>query len=128
WLDPNPESATRDEVDRWVASGAVEYLGAVDDIRPHLRAAHGLILPSYREGTPRSVLEAMSTGRAVITTDAPGCRETVVDGDSGLLVPARDAGALTAAVLRLVETPGLIARLAAAARTRAEALYDARRI
>ncbi|MGN6103563.1 MAG: glycosyltransferase family 4 protein, partial [Kofleriaceae bacterium] len=94
WIDPNPESVSRADLDRWIAAGAVEYLGATDDIRPHLRAAHALILPSYREGTPRSVLEAMSMGRAVITTDAPGCRETVVHGESGLLVPVGDAGAL----------------------------------
>jgi glycosyltransferase involved in cell wall biosynthesis len=97
-------------------------------VRPTLAASHVLVLPSYREGTPRSVLEAMSMGRAVITTDAPGCRETIVDGDSGLVVPVRDAGALTAAALRLVETPGLLERLAEAGHARAVALYDARKV
>jgi glycosyltransferase involved in cell wall biosynthesis len=128
WLDPNPESVSRADVERWVASGAIEYLGETPDVRPHLRAAHALILPSYGEGTPRSVLEAMSMGRAVITTDAAGCRETVVDGESGLLVPVRDAGALAAAVERLVASPALVARLATAARARAEELYDARKV
>ena len=128
WLDPNPQSLTRAELDAVVADGTVEYLGATDDVRPHLAAAHALVLPSYREGTPRSVLEAMSMSRAVITTDAPGCRETVVDGDSGLLVPVRDSAALAAAMTRLVESPALLARLAAAGHARAVALYDADRV
>ena len=125
WLDPNPQSLTQHELDAVVADGTVEYLGATHDVRPHLTAAHVLVLPSYREGTPRAVLEAMSMNRAVITTDAPGCRETVVDGDSGLLVPVRDAAALAAAMVRLAGSPALIARLAAAGRARAVALYDA---
>lgn len=128
WLDPNPEALTRRELDAIVADGTVEYLGATDDVRPLLAAAHALVLPSYREGTPRSVLEAMSMNRAVITTDVPGCRDTVVDGDSGLLVPARDAGELAKAMLLLATTPALIARIAAAGRARAVALYDADKV
>ena len=125
WLDPNPQSLTQRELDAVVADGTIEYLGAPDDVRPHLAAAHVLALPSYREGTPRSVLEAMSMNRAVITTDAPGCRETVIDGESGLIVPVRDVGALAAAMTRLIEAPALVARLAAAGRARAVELYDA---
>jgi glycosyltransferase involved in cell wall biosynthesis len=128
WIDPNPESLDQRELDALIADGTIEYVGAPDDVRPVLAAAHALVLPSYREGTPRSVLEAMSMGRAVITTDAPGCRDTVVDGASGLLVPVRDAGALATAMQRMIEEPGLIARLAAAAYERAVALYDADRV
>jgi glycosyltransferase involved in cell wall biosynthesis len=128
WLDPNPESLTERELAAVVAEGAVEYLGASDDVRPHLAAAHVLVLPSYREGTPRSVLEAMSMNRAVITTDAPGCRDTVVDGESGLIVPVRDARALAAAMIRLAASPTLLARLAAAGRARAVELYDAHEV
>jgi glycosyltransferase involved in cell wall biosynthesis len=128
WLDPNPESLTQRELDAVVAGGTVEYLGATDDVRPHLAAAHALVLPSYREGTPRSVLEAMSMNRAVITTDAPGCRDTVVDGDSGLIVPVGDVPMLAAAMIRLVASPALLARLAAAGRARAAELYDARTV
>lgn len=125
WLDPNPESLTQRDLDALISDGTIEYLGAPDDIRPHLAAAHALVLPSYREGTPRSVLEAMSMGRAVITTDAPGCRETVVDGDSGLIVPVGDAPALAEAMRRLVADRALVERLAAAGRARAVSLYDA---
>lgn len=128
WLDPNPESLTQAELDALVADGTIEYLGATDDVRPHLAAAHVLVLPSYREGTPRSVLEAMSMNRAVITTTAPGCRETVIDGESGLLVPVGDAGQLAAAMLRLAASPALIERLAAAGHARAALLYDARTV
>jgi glycosyltransferase involved in cell wall biosynthesis len=126
WLDPNPESLTQRELDALVADGTIEYLGASDDVRPHLAAAHVLVLPSYREGTPRSVLEAMSMNRAVITTDAPGCRETVIDGESGLLVPVGDARRLADAMIRLVASPALVERIAAAGHTRATLLYDAR--
>jgi glycosyltransferase involved in cell wall biosynthesis len=125
WLDPNPESLTQRELDAVVAEGTVEYLGAPDDVRPFLSAAHVLVLPSYREGTPRSVLEAMSMNRAVITTDAPGCRETVIDGESGLIVPVRDARLLAAAMIRLIASPAVLARIAAAGRARAVELYDA---
>lgn len=128
WLDPNPESLTQAELDAVVADGTIEYLGATDDVRPHLAAAHVLVLPSYREGTPRSVLEAMSMNRAVITTTAPGCRDTVIDGESGLLVPARDARLLAAAMIRLAASPALIERLAAAGHARAIALYDATKV
>ncbi|MCE9577124.1 MAG: glycosyltransferase family 4 protein [Deltaproteobacteria bacterium] len=79
-LDPNPASATPEQVERWVLEGAIEWLGELADVRPALGRASVLVLPSYREGTPRAVLEAMSMGRAVITTDVPGCRETIVDG------------------------------------------------
>ena len=128
WLDPNPESLTQRELDALVADGTIEYLGATDDVRPHLADAHVLVLPSYREGTPRSVLEAMSMNRAVITTDAPGCRETVIDGESGLLVPVGDPRRLAAAMLQLVASPALVERIAAAGHARATQLYDARAV
>src|SRR5678815_2706982 len=128
WLDPNPQSLSRQQLDAMVAEGTVEYLGAPDDVRPHLAAAHALVLPSYREGTPRSVLEAMSMNRAVITTNAPGCRDTVIDGESGLIVPVGDAQQLAAAMIRLIASRDLLTRLAAAGHVRAVELYDARRV
>jgi glycosyltransferase involved in cell wall biosynthesis len=128
WFDPNPESLTQAELDAVTADGTIEYLGATEDVRPHLAAAHVLVLPSYREGTPRSVLEAMAMNRAVITTTAPGCRETVIDGDSGLLVPVGDARLLAAAMIRLIASPPLLARIAAAGRIRAVELYDADKV
>src|SRR5699024_9647296 len=89
-LDSNPSGITQEEVDAWKKNGAVEVVGRLSDVRGALHACHVYVLPSYREGLPRTNLEAMATGRALITTDVPGCRQTVWP-DNGLLVPARDA-------------------------------------
>jgi len=126
WIDANPESVQRAELDAWVRDGVITYSGAVADVRPYLRAAHVLVLPSYREGTPRSVLEAMSVGRAVITTDAPGCRETIADGESGRLVPVKNAVALAEAMQELMNDRSKLERFAANGRARVEQLYDDR--
>ena len=123
--DPSlPHAVTAAEIRDWQAEGSVEFVGGVVDVRPWLAACSALVLPSYREGTPRAVLEAMSTGRAVITTDAPGCRETVVDGCNGFLVPPRDAGALAAAMEQLLAGPALLDVMGAESRRRAGERYD----
>jgi glycosyltransferase involved in cell wall biosynthesis len=127
WRDESPDSISQHELDAITASG-VTYLGKLDDVRPALAACSIYVLPSYREGTPRSVLEAMAVGRAIITTDAPGCRETVVDGENGILVPARDADALYDAMLRLAVDAGLRSRMAESSRRLAEAKYDVRQV
>jgi len=93
-------------------------------VRPAIAAAHVYVLPNYREGTPRTVLEAMAMGRAVITTDAPGYRETVVDGESGFMVPVRDTEALALAMQRFLAEPGLVPTMGALARIRAVEKYD----
>jgi glycosyltransferase involved in cell wall biosynthesis len=118
-----------EEVSEWQASGALEYRGEVLDVRPHLGEASVFVLPSYYgEGRPRTVLEAMAMGRAVITADTPGCRDTIQDGVSGLLVPPRDPGALAAAMERFVLDPELIARMGLRGRERAEACFDVRHV
>lgn len=127
-LDPNPTSFSADQLAAWQREGLIEYHGEVADIRPYLAECHALVLPSYREGTPRSALEAMSTGRAVLLTDVPGCREVVVDGESGFLVPPRDPAALAAAAERLLASPGLFEELGRRGRARAVELYDARQV
>lgn len=110
WLDEAPDAIGRAELDSIVAGG-VEDLGKLADVRPAVAEASVYVLPSYREGTPRTVLEAMALGRAVITTDAPGCRNTVVDGVNGFLVPVCDSDALYRAMRRFVEEPALAARM-----------------
>lgn len=127
-LDSNPNAIKAEQVAAWTREGIVEYLGETGDVRPALVAAHVLVLPSYGEGTPRSVLEAMSMGRAVVTTDAPGCRATVQEGHNGLLVPVRDGAALAAAMARLAADRGLVARMGEAGRRIAEEKYDVRRV
>jgi len=104
-LDTNPSSITRDELNQWISEGVIEYLGDLSSVQPALAACRFYVLPSYREGTPRSVLEAMATGRPILTTNAPGCRETVIDGVNGFLVPPRNSEALANAMLRLIEQP-----------------------
>ena len=86
----NPSAISRRQVDNWVAEGTVEYLGVTRDVRPAIAAADCVVLPSYREGTPRCLLEAASMGRALVATDVPGCRDVVIAGESGLLCRARD--------------------------------------
>jgi glycosyltransferase involved in cell wall biosynthesis len=110
WLDESPDSISPAELASMVAGG-VEDLGQLDDVRPAIAGASVYVLPSYREGTPRTVLEAMATGRAVITTDAPGCRNTVVDGENGFLVPVGDSDSLYRAMRRFVEEPALAQRM-----------------
>ena len=78
--DANPSAISRQQLDAWRSEGIIEYPGATDDVRPFLAGAGVFVLPSYREGTPMSVLEAMAVGRPIVTTDVPGCRETVVPG------------------------------------------------
>jgi glycosyltransferase involved in cell wall biosynthesis len=129
WFDGNPASVTASEVEAWVAAGVIEYGGHVNDVRQELGECSVYVLPSsYREGTPRTVLEAMAVGRAIITTDAPGCRETVRDGWNGFLVPVRDVDALAAAMERFLENPALAVEMGARSRTLAESKYDAKSV
>ncbi|MCE8002450.1 glycosyltransferase family 4 protein [Billgrantia ethanolica] len=106
-----------EEVAAWREEGIVTLPGRVRDVRSHLQAASVMVLPSYyREGIPRSLLEAMSTGRPVITCDSPGCRETVDDGSNGWLIPPGDAAALAERMQAFVSDPGLIVRMGRAGR------------
>jgi glycosyltransferase involved in cell wall biosynthesis len=118
--DTNPAAIPQSELDGWIAEGIVEHRGHLEDPAPEFRAAHVFVLPSYREGTPRATLEAMASGRAVVTTDVPGCRETVVDGENGFLVPSHNAQALAEAMLRLVEDRALLTAMAKRSREMAE--------
>ena len=124
WIDDNPDAIGEDELQRWIKTGDVEFYGRLDDVKPAIFGCSVYVLPSYREGTPRTVLEAMAMGRPVITTDAPGCRETVVDGDNGFLVPVKAVDELAAAMLQFVEHPELVARMGARSRQIAEEKYD----
>ncbi|MDK9688104.1 glycosyltransferase family 4 protein [Halomonas sp. LC1] len=127
-LDENPDSITRQELDQWVAEGNIEYLGRLEDVRPAIAGCSVYVLPSYREGTPRTVLEAMAMGRAIITTDAPGCRETVVEGDNGLLVPVKSVEALATAMQRFIEHPELAMSMGKRSRAIAEKKYDVHKV
>ncbi|MDR2124731.1 MAG: glycosyltransferase family 4 protein [Desulfovibrio sp.] len=124
--ETGPGSVPLSEVLAARDAGHIEYLGEQPDVRPCLEQARAVLLPSYREGVPVSLMEALSVGRAVIAADAPGSREVAVDGLTGFLVPPGDARALADAAIRLLRDPELAARMGRAGRTLMETEYDAR--
>lgn len=128
WIDDNPDAITQTELDAWISEGAVRYLGRLADVRPAITACSVYVLPSYREGTPRTVLEAMAMGRPVITTDAPGCRETVIDGVNGFLVPVKCAAEIARAMVFFIENPEQVIEMGKASRELAEQKYDVHKV
>lgn len=119
-----------EQIQAWVDEGCIEYLGEASDVRPALEAAHCLVLPTwYREGTPRVLLEAAAIGRPAITTDTPGCRDAVVDEETGFLCAPRSLESLIAALVSFVAMSSQARHVMAAnARERAEAKFDERLI
>lgn len=125
--DPgNPASIPEKTLLQWQQSGLVEWLGHVEDMPALLAGADIVVLPSYREGLPKSLIEAAACACPLIATDVPGCREVVADEVTGLLVPARDAKALARAIAKLQDDPALAYRLGRAAREKALAEFDER--
>lgn len=126
WMDTNPTAITKDELDGWIGDHTIIYWGKLDDVRPVIAQSSVYVLPSYREGTPRTVLEAMSMGRAIITTDAPGCRETVVHGENGFLVEVKSVESLVDAMKQLIDKPKLIEKMGKRSREIVLNKYDVR--
>ncbi|MGB6105905.1 MAG: glycosyltransferase family 4 protein [Pusillimonas sp.] len=127
--DPgNPASITPDQLEQWTREEVVECLGERNDVAQLYRQAHIVVLPSYREGLPKSLVEAAACGRAVVTTDVPGCRDAITPGVTGLLVPVRDAGALADAVLGLARDEVRRRGMGEAGRELAEREFDIRKI
>ncbi len=126
--DDNPSSFTRADIARWVREGCFEALDEVEDVRPHLQACTTFILPSYREGTSKVVLEAMAIGRAIIATDAIGCRDPIEVNVNGLLVATHNATELATAMLELANDPTRNSAMGAAGRRIAQEKYNARPI
>lgn len=121
----NPTAVSAAECQRWADEGLVEFLPETRDVRPFLAASTLFALPSfYREGLPRTILEALSSGRPVITTDLPGCREAIADGRNGRLIPPRDPAALADAVVETLSDREALAAMSAAARKSAVDRYD----
>lgn len=126
--DPdNPTDIGAQALQAWIDSGTVEHWGYAEDMPAMLGKSHIVVLPSYREGLPRGLIEAAATARAIVTTDVPGCREVVRHEDNGILVPLRDAEATAAAIARLLDDPVLRRRLAARGRGIAEAEFSVER-
>jgi glycosyltransferase involved in cell wall biosynthesis len=123
----NRTAVPRSSVESWVAEGLIDYLGAADDVRPHLAAADCIVLPSYREGLPRTLLEASAMAKPVIATDVPGCRQVVRQGVNGYLCAVRDARSLADAMRDMIEAPAATREaMGTSARRIAEAEYDER--
>ena len=128
WIDTNPTAVTQAELDHWINSNTLKYWGKLSDVRPAIAESSVYVLPSYREGTPRTVLEAMAMGRAIITTNAPGCRETVTDGDNGFLVEVKSVESLAKAMEKLILQPELIAKMGQRSREIALHKYDVHQV
>ena len=128
WIDENPSAIRQQELDQWVASNTLKFWGKLTDVRPAIAESSVYVLPSYREGTPRTVLEAMAMGRAIITTDAPGCRETVVDGDNGFLVEVKSVESLVEAMQKFINQPELIEKMGNRSREIALHKYDVHQV
>ena len=120
----NPTSLSATEMENAAQSGVVIWHGKTDDVRSFLEKTDVVVLPSYREGTPRSILEASAMGLPVIATDVPGCREAVDDGVTGLLVPAQDAQALAEAMSTFAREPAMRSRMGQAGREKMVREYD----
>lgn len=119
--DPgNPSSVTSEQIELWKKEGVVELSGYSDQVAQHYTNAHIVCLPSYREGLPKGLIEAAACGRPVVTTDVPGCRDAIIPGQTGLLVPVMNAAALADAIQALVESPSLRQQMGLAGRAFAE--------
>ena len=128
-LDDDPSSINGEVLANWKSEGIVEVYGETKDVRPVISAAGIYVLPSYYgEGVPRTILEAMSMGRPIITTDTPGCRETVVEGVNGFLVPAKDSAALAGAMERFIDEPELVEYMGHESRKIAEKRFDVHKV
>lgn len=128
WIDENPSAIGQSELDQWIAGNTLKYWGKLSDVRPAIAESSVYVLPSYREGTPRTVLEAMAMGRAIITTDAPGCRETVIPGENGFLVEVKSVSSLVNAMQELINNPALIEQMGQRSREIALHKYDVHQV
>jgi glycosyltransferase involved in cell wall biosynthesis len=124
----NPTSIAPGQLAQWVGEGAVEWWGHRSDMRAVLASAHIVVLPSYREGLPKVLIEAAACGRAVVTTDVPGCRDAILPDDTGLLVAPRDASALVTAIRQLLDDPARRNAMGHAGRRWAEEAFDVRQV
>lgn len=128
-FDSNPAAVKKSDINEWITEGFITYLGKTNDVRPYISNCSVCVLPSYyREGTPRSVLEAMSMGKPIITTNTPGCKETVVEGVNGFFVATKNSIELANAMEKFVVKPNIIAKMGKKSREIAEKKYDVRKV
>ena len=124
----NPKSISIEQLEQWSKSGVVKWLGERADIPQLVAKSHIAVLPSYREGLPKSLIEAAAVGRPIVTTNVPGCREVVKEGENGFLVPARDAKKLAAAIKKLTNNPKLLITMGKKSRLMAEQEFSIQKV
>ena len=123
-FDSNPSAIKCADLNPYIENGLIEYFGEQKDVVPYLNQCNVFVLPSYHEGTPKSVLEAMACGKAIITTNAPGCRETVINGKNGFLIPIKNSCSLAETMKMFCNTPQLANKMGRISREIAEKKYD----
>lgn len=126
--DSNPSALKPEELQPLVDKGIIEYFGEQSDVRPYISQCSIYVLPSYHEGTPKTVLESMAMGRAIITSDAPGCRETVVDGVNGYLTDVKNANDVAIKMRSLIDRPDIVAKMGQESREMACATFDVKKV
>lgn len=122
------DSLSQEDLNTYINKGIIEHFGETDTVADYYKQCSVYVLPSYREGTPRTVLEAMSMGRAVITTHAPGCRETVIDGETGYLVPTHNGQAVAEKMIEFIEHPELISTMGEKSREYCKNKFDVNKV
>ena len=123
-FDTNPSSIKQDELEPYIKDTTIEYFGEQEDVRPYIEQCSTFVLPSYHEGTPKTVLESMSMGRAIITTDAPGCRETVINEKNGFLVKTKDVDDLVQKMELIIKNKDLSKKMGIESRKIVMEKYD----
>lgn len=126
--DPSPDGISLTELIQLNTNHALEYLGGTNDVRPYIEDCSIFVLPSYHEGLPRTVLEAMATGRPILTTDVPGCRETVVNGENGWLIEKASVDQLAERMIWFIENPQEWQRMADSSRKIAIEKFDVHKV
>ncbi len=122
----NPNVVPENDIIRWTNDGILQWLGEVDEVRPIVGSADVIVLPSYREGTPKALLEAAAMGKPIVATDVAGCREVVEHGLNGLLVPMKNSNALADAMIEIITDPELAIRMGREGRQKIEREFDER--
>ncbi|MDC1387334.1 glycosyltransferase family 4 protein [Candidatus Thioglobus sp.] len=127
-FDTNPSAIQPRTIEKWVDAGHIQYEGEAEDVRPYIAKCSVFVLPSYREGMPRSVLEAMSMGRAIITTDSPGCRDTVIENINGYLVPVKSINELSNAMISCLDNRNSLIKMGIKSRSMIEKDFDVQKV
>lgn len=128
WIDTNPNAVPQAQLDEWVQNKDINFLGKLSDVRPEIAACSVYVLPSYHEGMPRTVLEAMAMGRPIITTDASGCKETVIPNKNGFLVPVKNIQLLAQSMLYFIQNADSIHVMGRVSRELAEEKFDVHKV